>query len=316
MGVREMDRFLEQWQMDAKALRRRMILAPTNRERALRQAQEVVRHAAVGPRLDRIVHGGGLGTGSPHHRPLVGRLRRGRACSLDIRADRWFHPALGETQQVELKAAVQELPEQAGIELVDWYWRGVRQFVSDRFGIELSRSSCLNYLHRSARDTSQPARRRRPSSTICTSGSHAGSRTGWPKTELLHSLKVGHIWILGRMFLFRQQAAKEFSDLYIFDLASDLQRNPKISDTTHHVLGIQPGVGIGVFVRKNIKFGQCGVQYSRREINELVIDKLANLSEAKFDRIAFEGITSVMGAGKTDSVPNDHDNVLHTRVAP
>ena len=33
MGVREMDRFLEQWQMDAKALRRRMILAPTPRER-------------------------------------------------------------------------------------------------------------------------------------------------------------------------------------------------------------------------------------------------------------------------------------------
>ena len=33
MGVREMDRYLEQWQMDAKALRRRMILAPTPRER-------------------------------------------------------------------------------------------------------------------------------------------------------------------------------------------------------------------------------------------------------------------------------------------
>ena len=33
IGVREMDRFLEQWQMDAKALRRRMILAPTPRER-------------------------------------------------------------------------------------------------------------------------------------------------------------------------------------------------------------------------------------------------------------------------------------------
>ena len=33
MGVREMDRFLEQWQMDAKALRRRTILAPTPRER-------------------------------------------------------------------------------------------------------------------------------------------------------------------------------------------------------------------------------------------------------------------------------------------
>ena len=33
MGVREMDRFLEQWQMDTKGLRRRMILAPTPRDR-------------------------------------------------------------------------------------------------------------------------------------------------------------------------------------------------------------------------------------------------------------------------------------------
>ena len=47
-----------------------------------------------------------------------------------------------------MKAAVQELPEQAGIELANWYWKVVRQFVAERFGIELSRSSCLNYLHR------------------------------------------------------------------------------------------------------------------------------------------------------------------------
>ena len=33
MGVRDMDRFLEQWQMEVKDLRRRMILAPTPRER-------------------------------------------------------------------------------------------------------------------------------------------------------------------------------------------------------------------------------------------------------------------------------------------
>ena len=57
-------------------------------------------------------------------------------------------PALREEQQAELKAAVQELPQQAGIELANWYWKGVRQFVSERFGIELSRGSCLNYLHR------------------------------------------------------------------------------------------------------------------------------------------------------------------------
>ena len=32
MGVREIDRFLEQWQMDARDLRRRMVLASTPRE--------------------------------------------------------------------------------------------------------------------------------------------------------------------------------------------------------------------------------------------------------------------------------------------
>ena len=35
MGVREMERFLEQWQMDARDLHRRLILAPPPRERAL-----------------------------------------------------------------------------------------------------------------------------------------------------------------------------------------------------------------------------------------------------------------------------------------
>ena len=33
MGVREMDRFLERCQMDARYLRRRMILSPTPRDR-------------------------------------------------------------------------------------------------------------------------------------------------------------------------------------------------------------------------------------------------------------------------------------------
>ncbi len=33
MSVREIDRFLEQWEMDTRDLHRRMILAPTPRER-------------------------------------------------------------------------------------------------------------------------------------------------------------------------------------------------------------------------------------------------------------------------------------------
>ena len=46
------------------------------------------------------------------------------------------------------EGAVQEFPEQAGIELANWNWKVLHQFLSERFGISLSRSSCLNYLHR------------------------------------------------------------------------------------------------------------------------------------------------------------------------
>ena len=51
-------------------------------------------------------------------------------------------------QQAELKAAVQEAPSREGIELSNWNWRAVRRFVEKRYGVTLSRSSCLNYLHR------------------------------------------------------------------------------------------------------------------------------------------------------------------------
>ena len=40
------------------------------------------------------------------------------------------------------------LPAYSGIELANWNWKVVYQYVSERFGISLSRSSCLNYLHR------------------------------------------------------------------------------------------------------------------------------------------------------------------------
>jgi len=36
----------------------------------------------------------------------------------------------------------------AGIDLADWNWKVVREFVQRQFGSTLSRSSCLNYLHR------------------------------------------------------------------------------------------------------------------------------------------------------------------------
>ena len=37
---------------------------------------------------------------------------------------------------------------EAGIELSNWNWKVVRQFLKQSFDLGLSRSSCLNYLHR------------------------------------------------------------------------------------------------------------------------------------------------------------------------
>ena len=108
-------------------------------------AGTMARHLAAGPGLDRVRYSGSLGTGSTHHWPVGRRLRRGRACSADIRAVRGVPPALSGTQQAELEVAVQELPEAAGIGLANWNWRVVHRFVSERFGLSLSRGSCLNY---------------------------------------------------------------------------------------------------------------------------------------------------------------------------
>jgi len=47
-----------------------------------------------------------------------------------------------------LKAAVQAPPPEAGIDLANWNWKVVREFIQQHFGRQLSRSSCLNYLHR------------------------------------------------------------------------------------------------------------------------------------------------------------------------
>ena len=47
-----------------------------------------------------------------------------------------------------MKAAVQAPPTAAGIDLANWNWKVVRQFIEQRTGQRLSRSTCLRYLHR------------------------------------------------------------------------------------------------------------------------------------------------------------------------
>ena len=223
MSVREIDRSLEQWQMGVKDLRRRMILAPTPRERERWYAMLLLAQgwtaAATAEALERDPHtigrwasafgeGGPAALmfeqtgGSPPDRGMYFILR---LTQLIVRLDsrlgvlrykvapkcllsgpfghsgvggnpgvagtvrsynlvytypcQGFPPALDQAQQEELKGAVQQPPATSGIELANWYWKVVRQYVSERFGISLSRSSCLNWLHRLGFAFKRPKRR-------------------------------------------------------------------------------------------------------------------------------------------------------------
>jgi transposase len=58
-----------------------------------------------------------------------------------------------------LKAAIQGTPRAAGIELANWNWKVVRQFIQTHFGRSLSRSSCWNYLRRLGFVVKRPRKR-------------------------------------------------------------------------------------------------------------------------------------------------------------
>ena len=143
MGVREIDRSLEQWQMGVKDLRRRMILAPPPRERERWYAVWLLAQgwtaSATAEALERDTH-------------TIGRwasaFGEGGPAALIFEQTGGSPPTLDQAQQEELREAVEQPPAASGIDLANWYWRVVRQFALERFGMGLSRSSCLNYLHR------------------------------------------------------------------------------------------------------------------------------------------------------------------------
>ena len=110
---------------------------------------------------------------------------------------------------------------------------------------------------------------------------------------------------------FRQVVGKEFSDLYIVDLGSDVRRNPKIAGTTHNVFGIQTGVAIGFFVRDRSKAGGCSIHYARREDAELAVDKLTYLREVKLDGIAFESISPDGHHDWLNQSNSDFESLVH-----
>ncbi len=49
----------------------------------------------------------------------------------------------------------------------------------------------------------------------------------------------------------RKHLAQDFDAIYILDLSGNVRKNPKLSGTTHNVFGIQVGVSINLFIKRN-----------------------------------------------------------------
>ena len=127
--------------MDLASVRSRMYLAPTPRERERWHALWL---------LCRGLTASGTAQALGRDAHTIGRwaaaFGEGGPGSLDIRADRGSPPPPRTWRDATggVDGAVQELPEMSGIEMANWNWKVIRQFVLESLGI----SSCLNYPHR------------------------------------------------------------------------------------------------------------------------------------------------------------------------
>ena len=138
--MRDIARLLERWQLDVGDVREQMYRAPTPRERwhglwLLAQGWSAIQVAEA---LERAPHTIGN---------WLANFRRAGAQGL-VFEQTGGSPVLSRGEQNQLKSAVQNPPGEAGIELSNWNWKVVRQCLKRSFDLGLSRSSCLNYLHR------------------------------------------------------------------------------------------------------------------------------------------------------------------------
>ena len=110
---------------------------------------------------------------------------------------------------------------------------------------------------------------------------------------------------------FRKAVTDEFDELYIVDLGGDL-RTQREADAVNNpnVFGIQTGVAIGFFVRKDGGEKNCDIYYTRRGNDECAEDKLAFLSEKSFGDINFEHIVPDAKHNWINQTSNGFDTLL------
>jgi predicted helicase len=77
---------------------------------------------------------------------------------------------------------------------------------------------------------------------------------------------------------FRKIIAREFAEIWVFDLGGDVRDNPKLSGAKHNVFGIQTGVAMVFLVKKKGAKGGALIRYARRPEMETAEDKLSAIS--------------------------------------
>jgi predicted helicase len=77
---------------------------------------------------------------------------------------------------------------------------------------------------------------------------------------------------------FRKVIAREFAEIWVFDLGGDVRDNPKLSGTKHNVFGIQTGVAMVFLVKRKGPKREAVIRYARRPEMETAEEKLSAIS--------------------------------------
>jgi predicted helicase len=111
---------------------------------------------------------------------------------------------------------------------------------------------------------------------------------------------------------FRKTVAQEFAEIRVVDLGGDVRANPKLSGTKHNVFGIQTGVAISFFVKKQTKAKEhrCRVFYARRPELELADERLAFIGHARLATMACEEVRPDAKANWLDLTHNDFESLM------
>lgn len=114
---------------------------------------------------------------------------------------------------------------------------------------------------------------------------------------------------------FRRYVAEEFDEIYLVDLGGDVRANPKLSGTKNNVFGIQTGVAISFFVRRQLgkkKKRDCQIHYVRRPEMETAEDKLSWLGAVKVSGIKYKDIDPDVRAAWVGQNENEWEDLLAT----